>query len=166
MTAARHAAPPLPGEALSRCIAGGPLLTGLLLGYVGRTGNLIWAVSHEASAALRELGLLLFLASVGVSAGGQLRGIALAEGLTLFAVGAVVTVLTSTVALWFFSSVGRAGVIQSLGACSGTQTQPATLAAAHEISGHSEEAYVSYAIVYPVAMFGKIVIAQLLTWLG
>jgi putative transport protein len=157
---------PLPGGTLSLGIAGGPLLTGLLLGYVGRTGNLIWAVPHEASAALRELGLLLFLAAVGVNAGSQLRGIALIEGLKLCAAGAVVTLLTSTVALWFFSRAGRAGVIQSLGACSGTQTQPATLAAAHELAGHSEETYVAYAIVYPVAMFAKILLAQLLTRLG
>lgn len=157
---------PLPGGALSLGLAGGPLLSGLLLGYVGRTGNVIWSVPHEASAALRELGLLLFLAAVGVGAGGQLRGVALTEGLTLFAAGAVITLLTSTVALWFFLRPGRAGVIQSLGACSGTQTQPANLAAAHEISGHSEETYVAYAIVYPVAMFAKIILAQLLAWLG
>jgi len=155
---------PVPGGVLTLGIAGGPLLVGLLLGYLGRTGALVWSIPHEASSTLRELGLLVFLAGVGVGTGGQLRTVALAEGLELFAVGALVTLLTSAVALWLLARLGRAGVIQSLGACSGTQTQPATLAVAHEISGHSEETYVAYAIVYPVAMLGKILLAQLLVW--
>ena len=52
--------------------------------------------------------------------------------------------------------------VATSGAASGTQTQPATLAAAYEISGRSDEVYVAYALVYPVAMIGKILIAQLI----
>jgi putative transport protein len=155
---------PLPGGSLTLGIAGGPLLVGLVLGYVGRSGRLVWSIPQEASTTLRELGLLIFLAAVGVSAGGALRTVALVQGLKLFAAGALVTLATSSVALWSFSRWGRADAIQSLGACSGTQTQPATLAVAHEISGHSEQTYVAYAIVYPMAMVAKILLAQLLAW--
>jgi putative transport protein len=155
---------PLPGGSLTLGIAGGPLLVGLVLGYVGRSGRLVWSIPQEASTTLRELGLLIFLAAVGVSAGGALRTVALVQGVKLFAAGALVTLATSSVALWSFSRWGRADAIQSLGACSGTQTQPATLAVAHEISGHSEQTYVAYAIVYPMAMVAKILLAQLLAW--
>lgn len=155
---------PLPSGSLTLGVAGGPLLVGLVLGYLGRSGRLVWSIPQEASSTLRELGLLIFLAAVGVSAGGALRSVALLQGLMLFGVGAIVTLATSSVALWSFSRWGRADAIQTLGACTGTQTQPATLAVAHEISGHSEQTYVAYAIVYPMAMVAKILLAQMLTW--
>lgn len=155
---------PIPGGALTLGIAGGPLLVGLALGQLGRFGRLVWSLPQEASATLRELGLVIFLAGVGVSAGTQLRAVQLADGLRLFGAGVAITLVTSGVALWLFLRWARADVIQSLGACSGTQTQPATLAVAHELSGQSEQTYVAYAIVYPVAMIAKILLAQLLTW--
>jgi putative transport protein len=62
--------------------------------------------------------------------------------------------------------VGRANATESLGSCSGVQTQPATLAAAYELAGNSEDVYIAYAVVYPVAMITKIVLAQLLALLA
>jgi putative transport protein len=56
---------------------------------------------------------------------------------------------------------GQATVVQALGATSGMQTQPATLARAYEMS-KSDETFVAYATTYPVAMVGKILIAQLI----
>lgn len=157
---------PMPGGALSLGIAGGPLLVGLALGQLGSFGPFVWTIPDEASITMRELGLVCFLAAVGVGAGSQLRTVALAEGFQLFAAGAVITFATVTVALLLFSKLAKADVITALGAATGTQTQPAALAVAHELSGQSEQTYVAYAIVYPVAMIGKILIAQLLTRLG
>jgi putative transport protein len=56
---------------------------------------------------------------------------------------------------------GKSTIIEAIGATSGMQTQPATLARAYEMS-NSDETYVAYATTYPVAMVGKILIAQLL----
>jgi len=155
---------PLPGPSggLELGIAGGPLLVALLLGRLGRTGPFVWSVPYESSVTLRELGLLLFLSGVGVGAGAALGTLDGSSSLAMLGLGAAVTLITSLTVLLLAPAVGRSTVIGSLGAASGTQTQPATLAEAHAISGRSAEVYVAYALVYPVAMIGKILIAQLI----
>lgn len=153
---------PLFGTTLSLGIAGGPLLVALLLGYVGRAGPLTFSIPYETNAALRELGILLFLAGVGVTAGGSLTNVALGEALVVFGVGALVTLSAVLVSLLGLRTFAKADDIAAIGATSGLQTQPANLAAAYELVGRREEIYVAYAITYPVAMIGKILIAQLL----
>ncbi len=150
------------GATVTLGVAGGPLLVALIVGRLGRTGEVTWSLPYETNRALRELGLLLFLAGVGVSAGSGLNQLAGSEGLLLFALGAAVTVITTTSALLLARLWAKEGTIASMGASSGMQTQPATLASAFELSGKSEEVYVAYAVVYPVAMIGKILLAQLI----
>lgn len=157
---------PLFGTQLSLGIAGGPLVVALILGRLGRTGRLTWSIPYETNTAFREIGLLLFLAGVGVSAGGQLMSVMNMEGLRLFLLGALVTTVTAAVALTLFHTWGKASVIGSMGATTGVQTQPANLAAAYEMSGRSEETYVAYSLVYPVAMIGKIMFAQVIALLS
>jgi len=82
------------------------------------------------------------------------------QGLLMLGLGVTVTLVTSAVALALAYLWAKATVISSLGAASGMQTQPATLVAAFELSGRSEQTYVAYALVYPVAMIGKILLAQ------
>jgi putative transport protein len=146
--------------------AGGPLVAALVLGRLGRTGSLVWSMPFEANQALREFGLLLFLAGVGVSAGGRFAGVLNMQGLIMLGLGAIVTLATTGVALLLMQRWVHASVITSLGASSGLQTQPATLAAAFEIANRSEETYVAYSLVYPVAMIGKIVLAQVIVLLA
>jgi putative transport protein len=146
--------------------AGGPLIVALLLGKLGRTGRLVWAMPYEANLVLRELGLLLFMAGVGIAAGGHLTDVMSREGLLLLSLGAVVTLLAAAVALGLAHTWGGAGVTSSLGVTTGMQTQPATLSAAFELCGRSEETYVAYALVYPTAMIGKILLAQLIVMLA
>mgnify|MGYP001560148926 CR=1 FL=1 len=117
---------------------------------------------YETNSVLRQFGLLLFLAGVGVSSGGQLGPILSRDGLSLVALGALVTATTNVLLLTLLYVFGRANQAEALGGCSGAQTQPATLIAAYELSGHSEAAYVAYAIVYPAAMIAKILVAQML----
>jgi putative transport protein len=157
---------PLFGAPLTLGNAGGPLLASLILGRLGRTRTLTWAMPYEANLTLRELGLLLFLAGVGVNAGGKLAEVMNAEGLVIVALGAVVTLLTSVVAMLLMRRFAHASVVAVLGGASGLQTQPATLASAFEISERSPETYVAYALVYPLAMIGKILLAQLLVLVG
>lgn len=150
------------GTTLELGTAGGPLVVSLLVGRLGRTGPLVWALPYEANTLIRELGLLLFLAGVGTSAGGKLAGVLDQQGLAMLVLGAVVTLVTSGVALVLAELWAKASVVSSLGASSGMQTQPATLAAAYELGGRSEETYVAYAVVYPVAMIAKILLAQVI----
>jgi putative transport protein len=153
---------PFAGTSLELGVAGGPLIVALILGKLGRTGRLVWAIPHEANSVLRELGLLLFLAGVGVSAGGNLGQVLSRDGLLILALGAIVTLVASAVAVTLASTWARSSVTSSLGAMTGMQTQPATLSAAFDLCGRSEETYIAYALVYPTAMIGKILLAQLI----
>jgi putative transport protein len=157
---------PIAGTSLELGSAGGPLIVALILGRFGRTGRFVWSIPYEANLVLRELGLLLFLAGVGLSAGGHLGDVMSRDGLAMLGLGAVVTLLAASVALPLAHTWGRASVTSSLGAATGMQTQPATLSAAYELCGRSEETYVAYALVYPTAMIGKILLAQLIVLLA
>lgn len=154
------------GTTLTLGTAGGPLLAALILGRLGRSGQFVWAMPYESNLTLREFGLLLFLAGVGVNAGGKLAGVMNREGLIIIGIGMCVTLVTTAVALFLMRRWSGAGVVAALGGASGLQTQPATLAAAFELSQRSEETYVAYALVYPLAMIGKILIAQILAVFG
>jgi putative transport protein len=149
------------GQVVRLGFAGGPLVVGLVLGRVGRTGPIVWTMPVNASMTLRQLGLLFFLAGVGTRAGGSFVHTLASQGLTLFFVGAGITVvsmvLTLVVARRFFGY----DAISAYGIVAGIHTQPAALAFANAHTG-SESPNISYAAVYPVALIAKIVLAQLL----
>ena len=149
------------GHVVRLGFAGGPLVVGLLLGRAGRTGPIVWTMPVNASLTLRQLGLLFFLAGVGTRAGGSFVHTLASQGLTLFFVGAAITVvslaLTLVVARRFFGY----DAISAYGIVAGIHTQPAALAFANSHTG-SESPNISYAAVYPVALIAKIVLAQLL----
>jgi uncharacterized transporter YbjL len=75
--------------------------------------------------------------------------------------GLILFVYTVGLTLLLLRYLGKATIVSAIGATSGMQTQPATLARAYEMS-QSDETYIAYATTYPVAMVGKILIAQLL----
>ena len=157
---------PVAGTSLELGSAGGPLIVALLLGKLGRTGPLVWSMPYEANLVLRELGLLLFLAGVGIGAGAHFTDVLSREGLLMLSLGAGVTLFAAAAALALAHTWGRANVTSSLGTATGMQTQPATLSAAFELCGRCEETYVAYALVYPTAMIGKILLAQLIVMLA
>jgi putative transport protein len=157
---------PIPGGSyMSLGFAGGPLVAGLVLGHLGRTGPLVWSIPTESNQALQHIGLLFFLAAVGVQAGGKFFLALSGDGYQMFALGILTTMLTSGVTLIAIRHFGKATIVETIGAASGMQTQPATLARAYEMS-RSDDTYVAYATVYPMAMVGKILIAQLMVILG
>lgn len=156
---------PSPGAPLSLGLAGGPLLVALVLGRLGRTGPLVWQLPYESNTTLRELGLVIFLAGVGVSAGGRIANLPGGEALSMFGLGVVVTLTASFVMLTLVHRFAKTTIIGALGSTTGMQTQPASLAVAYDISGRAEDVWVTYAIAFPFAMIGKILIAQLLVTL-
>jgi putative transport protein len=149
------------GTAVSLGFAGGPLVAGLILGKLGRTGPIVWSIPLESNHTLRHIGLLFFLAAVGVMAGGRFLDALSNNGWQLLLLGVGTTTVTTGLMLLLLRYLGKASVVSAIGATSGMQTQPATLARAYDMS-KSDETYVSYAITYPVAMVGKILIAQLI----
>lgn len=157
---------PLPGgSTVALGIAGGPLIVGLILGKLGKTGPLVWSIPLEANHAIRHIGLLLFLGGVGVNSGSHFAKTIANNGWQLLLLGVLVSVVTTFTMMLLLQKFARPGVIGTLGATSGMHTQPASLARAYEL-GRSDEVYVTYAITYPVAMIVKIILAQLILIIG
>lgn len=153
---------PLPGGVTFRLgAAGGPLIAGLVLGRLGRTGPLVWSLPYSASLTLRQLGLLLFLAGVGTRSGVTFAAtIAQGGALPLAGAGALITV---SVALSIVI-VGRRMKVPApvlAGMIAGIHTQPAALTFAADRT-RSEAPTVGYTAVFPLATIAKILLAQLL----
>ena len=153
---------PAPGGAFSLGLAGGPLLVGLILGRLGRTGPLVWTSPYGANITLRQFGLVLFLAGAGLQAGAVLGG-TLEHG-TLFcmlASGALVALVCSLLTVFVGHRLLRIPLSVVVGMLAGIETQPAVLAYAIEKTGR-DLPNVGYASVFPIAMISKILLAQLI----
>jgi len=154
---------PLPGNAELRLgFAGGPLITALVLGTLGRTGPMVWTLPYSANMTLRQIGLILFLAGVGTRAGyGFVTTFAREGGLQLFAAGACITFAVAVAMLWIGYRLMKIPMSLLIGMLAGLQTQSAVLGFALEQT-RNDLPTVGYASVYPVATIGKILLAQLL----
>ena len=156
---------PLPvpgGGTFSLGFAGGPLIVGLLLGRLGRSGPLVWTLPPAAATTLRQIGLVMFLAAVGTRSGWAFADAVRQGGvMPVLALGMLVTLTIAAATLL----IGRrllklpAGVL--VGMLAGIQTQPAVLAFAVERT-KNQLPDAGYAAVYPVATIAKILLAQLL----
>ena len=154
---------PLPGGiTLKLGIAGGPLVVALILGARGRTGPIIWTLPYSANLMLRQLGLILFLAGIGTRAGYDFwHTLVGGGGLIVLGAATVIVLSTALLALWLGYRVLHLPMGILTGIIAGLQTQPATLGFALEQAGN-EGPNIGYATVYPLAMIGKILLAQAL----
>ncbi len=153
---------PLPGGVTFKLgFAGGPLVVGLLLGRMERTGPIIWGMPFAANLALRQIGLVFFLAAIGTRAGVSFGVTFHQGGWIMIAAGALITTLVSVFAIiigYRFFKLPMGGV---MGMLSGMQTQPACLAFANQQT-QNELPNVWYATVYPASMIAKIMLAQII----
>lgn len=155
---------PLPGGMqLQLGLAGGPLIVALFLGRLGRTGPIIWSLPLAANQALRQLGLVLFFAAVGLRAGRHFAAALSAQGPELVAAGAIATFGASAILLWGAMALLKVNWVTAAGLMAGGQTQPALLSFAADRS-RSDAPNRAYAAIMPLAMIGKILGAQLLLW--
>lgn len=154
---------PLPGGVTFKLgFAGGPLIVGLILGAVERTGPFVWNVPYSANLTLRQMGLFLLLAGIGVNSGYTFSTtFAESGGLSIFAAGAVITLVTGFTTLLVGYKLLKIPYGLLIGMLAGLQTQPAVLGFALEQS-ENELPNIGYALVFPVATITKIVYAQLL----
>ncbi len=157
---------PLPGGVVLRLgLAGGPLIVALVLGALGRTGPMVWNLPYSANLTLRQLGLVLFLAGIGTRAGNAFfTTLAQGTGVVLFGAGAVITMLVAIATLWIGYRLLHIPLGLLAGILAGLQTQPAVLGFALEQTDN-DLPNLGYASVYPVALIGKIVLAQLMMFL-
>ncbi|MCA4111512.1 putative transporter [Serratia marcescens] len=146
--------------ALRLGLAGGPLVAALIL---GRIGKLYWFMPPSANLALRELGIVLFLAVVGLKSGGNFIDTLLhGEGLTWVGYGALITAIPLLSVGILARTVGKMNYLTLSGMLAGSMTDPPALAFANGLHPTSGAAALSYATVYPLAMFLRIMSPQLL----
>ncbi len=143
-------------------LAGGPLIAAILLSRIGKIGRLVWYLPATANLFLREFGIVLFLASVGLKSGSHfVDALIHGGGLTWLFCGAVVTF----VPLVTVAAIARLGLkmnyVNVCGLLAGSMTDPPALAFANAAIG-SETPSVAYAAVYPLTMLVRIIVAQLI----
>jgi putative transport protein len=153
---------PLPGLTLQLGTAAAPLLIGLVLGRIGHTGPIVWQLPYATNQTLRQLGALLFLATVGLSAGPDLaEALVSTRGLGLLAFGALLTTI-SAAALLLAARRLELGAERLAGTLAGAQNQPAILAFAVERTDGDDRVNLAYALLFPPTFVVKILCAQVL----
>jgi len=141
-------------------LAGGPLIVAILVGRLGHLGPLVWHMPPNANIAFRELGITLFLAAVGLKAGGQFfETVFTSTGLLWMLAAACITVIPLMAVGIFARVVMKLNFMTLTGLLAGSTTDPPALAFAGNIS-QSDAPSVSYATVYPLTMLLRIVCAQ------
>lgn len=149
--------------ALKLGLAGGPLIMALILGRIGSIGKLYWFMPPSANLALRELGIVLFLSVVGLKSGGDFVETLLhGEGLSWIGYGIFITgipLLTVGILARIFAKMNY---LTLCGMLAGSMTDPPALAFANNLHATSGAAALSYATVYPLVMFLRIITPQLL----
>lgn len=143
-------------------LAGGPLVVAILLSRFGYKAKLITYTSSAASLLLRELGICLFLASVGIAAGGEfVRTVFTEQGMWWVIWGFVITIVPLLVVGIIARGVYKINYLTIMGLLSGGCTDPPALAFANNSTGNDAPA-VAYSTVYPLTMFMRVVAAQAL----
>jgi putative transport protein len=143
-------------------LAGGPLIVAILIGRFGYKLKLVTYTTMSANLMLREIGIALFLASVGVKAGANfVQTVVEGDGMLYVGCGFLITLIPLIV----MGMVGRfyykINYFKLMGLMAGSTTDPPALAYANQVTSSNAPA-VGYSTVYPVTMFLRILTAQLL----
>ena len=143
-------------------LAGGPLIVSILIGRFGYKLKLVTYTTMSANLMLREIGIALFLASVGIKAGANfVNTVVDGDGLLYVGCGFLITVIPllimGAVARWHY----KMNYFMLMGLIAGSNTDPPALAYSNQTAGNNASA-VGYSTVYPVSMFLRILTAQLL----
>jgi putative transport protein len=143
-------------------LAGGPLIVAILLSKYGYKFSLVSYTTASANLMLREIGIVLFLASVGLVAGEKFIPTLLSgDGFVWMGYGAIITLLPLLIIGFYSRKYLGKNYLEICGLLAGSMTDPPALAYANSIA-QSEAPAVAYATVYPLVMFLRIFLAQLL----
>lgn len=156
----------LPGinESLRLGLTGGPLVVALLIGYFGPKHNLVTYNTISANLMLREVGICIFLACVGLGTGSTFtQTLATGQGAQWIAYGAAITMIPILLGGLIGRHVFHINFYTLLGVLAGANTNPAALAYVRDQTSADTPA-VGYATVYPFAMFLRIVTIQILVF--
>lgn len=158
---------PLPGvpSPVKLGLAGGPLIAAILLSHAGRIGPLVWHLPLNANYLLREIGIVLFLAVVGLNGGGHfLEAVTSGRGLVWLLMGLGVTILPLMVVGLVAQFVLRQNYLTVMGLLAGSTTDPPALAYANSMTKTAAPA-LAYSTVYPLTMLLRVMSAQVLVLL-
>ncbi len=143
-------------------LAGGPLIVAILLSKYGYRFQLVSYTTPSANLMLREIGIVLFLASVGLITGEKFISVlASGDGFVWMGYGAIITLVPILVTGFFSRFILKRNYLEICGLLAGSMTDPPALAFAGTLA-RSEAPALAYATVYPLVMFLRIFVAQLL----
>lgn len=143
-------------------IAGGPLIIAILIGRYGYKVHLVTYTTTSANMMLREIGLMLFLASVGIKAGdGFLETVIQGDGVKYVYTGFLITIIPILIIGIIARKKYKFNYFTIMGMIAGTYTDPPTLAYANSICS-KEAPSIGYSTVYPLSMFLRIFTAQII----
>jgi len=151
---------PLPGGVSFKLgMAGGPLIVGLLLGALRRTGPIIWTLPYGANVTLRQMGLIFLLAVIGLRSGNTfLNSLGAGSGLLIFAAGSFLSMVAAFFSLIIGYKLFKIPFSLLLGFMS---NQPAILDFATDMSKNNVP-LIGYSLMFPIALVMKILFAQVL----
>jgi putative transport protein len=154
---------PFPGGGtLKLGFAGGPLIVALILGTYGRIGGMVWTLPYSVNMTVRQIGLTLFLASIGTRAGYTfVQTLSRGGGALIFLAGASITFFACLTVLWVGYKLLKIPMSYLSGMVAGMHTQIAVLGYAKDQTGNDFPDQ-GYASVYPVATIGKIILVHLI----
>jgi len=143
-------------------LAGGPLIVAILISAYGHKFHLITYTNTSANLLLREIGICLFLASVGIAAGANFADTVFnTTGAKWVLYGFLITTIPllviGIIARWKF----KVNYLYILGLMSGSYTDPPALAYGNKVANNDAPA-VAYSTVYPLTMFMRVIVAQVL----
>lgn len=139
-------------------MAGGPLVVGLLLGAMRRTGPMVWSLPYSANVALRQLGLIMLLAVVGLKSGASFLESLNDQGFYIFMGGAILSMFSATLMILIGYKLFKIPFSLLLGFMS---NQPAILDFSMGMS-NNRVPMIGYAMMFPIALILKIFYAQIL----
>lgn len=147
-------------------LAGGPLVVAILISRFGYKLGLVTYTKASALMMLREVGIALFLASVGIKSGATfVETITSGDGLTFMLAGLLITIIPVFVVALIARKRHNMNYYSILGLVAGASTNPPALAFANSQTEHDAPA-VAYSTVYPLTMFLRILTAQLMVLIG
>jgi putative transport protein len=142
-------------------VAGGPLFVALIIAHFGKLGPIQARYFQPSNQAVRDIGLALFLAGAGTTAGQGLVEVVQREGISLLVGGSIITMAPILAGYFMCRFVLRFSVIHSLGTLCGGMTSTPALGALNHLTT-SEEATITYAAAYPFALICVAIASQLL----
>ena len=143
-------------------IAGGPIIVGILMGAFGPRFHLATYISQSASLMLRQLGLTIYLAGLGLSAGaGFFETVFSADGLKWVLISCALAVVPVLIVGFIASKIFKTDYAKNVGMLCGSMANPIALNYANSTTEGDEPA-VAYATVYPISIFLRVISAQII----